>query len=408
MEQCTTRSHRAGFAIAAVSIDEEAGRRAGTSDSELGLSFDLLQDRSGHVQQLYQTTGVPESFLLDRHGVIVKRIIGAHDWNSPANRALVDGSSTSPAPDVSLRAALTADLPLKLTSARPVGLPLVPGRERGAREHARAGGPHGAAPRGRTVVRTGGPVRALVSGPRRELLKLSATPMRLDAGRSPTPPPRIRSRSTSGPATSSCPRGVDVHVQDVQPRAVAVDLDSTFQRVVPVRAVVRLQPERGSRAERDRGRAGHRAPARPARGNPAHRLRAHRAARGEPRPMARSRRRWRWTRRASGACGRCRPQVTVRVSIEAIGERTLTRRARAPAERPGGRRPAGARDRERAGARAPPRGLPRSPRQRARGRGLGRTARARHAPRFACWRPPGLDARALPDSIALVRRSGDG
>jgi hypothetical protein len=33
---------------------------------------------------------VPESFLLDRNGVIVKRVIGAHDWNSPANRALVE------------------------------------------------------------------------------------------------------------------------------------------------------------------------------------------------------------------------------------------------------------------------------------------------------------------------------
>jgi peroxiredoxin len=57
---------------------------------ELGLSFDLLQDRSSKVTELYQTTGVPESFLLDRRGVIVKRLIGPHDWNSPANRALVE------------------------------------------------------------------------------------------------------------------------------------------------------------------------------------------------------------------------------------------------------------------------------------------------------------------------------
>ena len=33
---------------------------------------------------------MPESFLLDRSGVLVKRVIGAHDWDSPANRALVD------------------------------------------------------------------------------------------------------------------------------------------------------------------------------------------------------------------------------------------------------------------------------------------------------------------------------
>ena len=57
---------------------------------ELDLSFDLLQDRSTAVQQTFQTTGVPESFLINKDGVIVKRIIGAHDWNSPVNRALVE------------------------------------------------------------------------------------------------------------------------------------------------------------------------------------------------------------------------------------------------------------------------------------------------------------------------------
>ena len=48
-----------------------------------------------------------------------------------------------------------------------------------------------------------------------------------------------------GPGDLELPRGMDVHIQDVQPRAVAVELDSTFQRVVPVRAVVRLRPETG-------------------------------------------------------------------------------------------------------------------------------------------------------------------
>ena len=65
-------------------------RGAAVRAASSGSRFDLLQDRSTRIQQIYQTTGVPESFLLDRHGVIVKRIIGAHDWNSPANRALVE------------------------------------------------------------------------------------------------------------------------------------------------------------------------------------------------------------------------------------------------------------------------------------------------------------------------------
>ncbi len=90
MEQLYTALAPRGFAIAAVSIDEGPAEDVREFAEELGLSFDILHDRSTRIQQTYQTTGVPESFLLDRRGVIVKRIIGAHDWNSPANRALVE------------------------------------------------------------------------------------------------------------------------------------------------------------------------------------------------------------------------------------------------------------------------------------------------------------------------------
>lgn len=79
-----------GFKIAAISIDEGSPEDVRSFGQELGLSFDLLQDRSGAVQQVYQTTGVPESFLINRDGIIIKRIIGAHDWSSPVNRALVE------------------------------------------------------------------------------------------------------------------------------------------------------------------------------------------------------------------------------------------------------------------------------------------------------------------------------
>jgi hypothetical protein len=33
---------------------------------------------------------VPESFLLNRQGIIVKRLIGPQDWNSPVNRGLIE------------------------------------------------------------------------------------------------------------------------------------------------------------------------------------------------------------------------------------------------------------------------------------------------------------------------------
>ena len=53
------------------------------------LGFDILHDRSGSVERLYQTTGVPETFVIGRDGTIRKKVLGAANWSSDANRALV-------------------------------------------------------------------------------------------------------------------------------------------------------------------------------------------------------------------------------------------------------------------------------------------------------------------------------
>jgi thiol-disulfide isomerase/thioredoxin len=90
MQKAYARLKDDGFIIAAVSIDEGGPETVRDFVREFGLTFDVLQDRSGRISTLYQTTGVPESFLLDKDGVIVKRVIGAHDWASPANIALIE------------------------------------------------------------------------------------------------------------------------------------------------------------------------------------------------------------------------------------------------------------------------------------------------------------------------------
>jgi peroxiredoxin len=78
-----------GLRIVAVSIDEGGVEDVRAFAREYGMTFDVLQDNSGRIQQLYQTTGVPESFLLDRKGIIVKKIIGEHPWSSPSNQRVV-------------------------------------------------------------------------------------------------------------------------------------------------------------------------------------------------------------------------------------------------------------------------------------------------------------------------------
>ncbi len=90
-----------GLKIAAVSIDEGSSTPVLAFAKELGLDFDILHDPSTRIQQVFQTTGVPESFLLDKRGIITRRIIGREDWNSPVNRDRIERlleASLAPAP----------------------------------------------------------------------------------------------------------------------------------------------------------------------------------------------------------------------------------------------------------------------------------------------------------------------
>lgn len=78
-----------GLRVAAVSIDEGKVDDVKAFRDDLRLSFDILHDRSGAIELVYQTTGVPESFLLDKDGIIIRKIIGEHPWNSPANQRII-------------------------------------------------------------------------------------------------------------------------------------------------------------------------------------------------------------------------------------------------------------------------------------------------------------------------------
>lgn len=78
-----------GLKVVAVSIDEGNGDDVRAFVKEYGLTFEVLRDPSGHIQAVYQMTGVPETFLLDKDGVIVKKVIGPHPWSSPANHRIV-------------------------------------------------------------------------------------------------------------------------------------------------------------------------------------------------------------------------------------------------------------------------------------------------------------------------------
>jgi cytochrome c biogenesis protein CcmG, thiol:disulfide interchange protein DsbE len=78
-----------GLRIIAVSIDEADSSAVTAFQREFRLTFPIWHDRSRAIERIYQTTGVPESFVVDRSGRIQKRVIGAAAWDAPVNKSLI-------------------------------------------------------------------------------------------------------------------------------------------------------------------------------------------------------------------------------------------------------------------------------------------------------------------------------
>jgi cytochrome c biogenesis protein CcmG/thiol:disulfide interchange protein DsbE len=83
-----------GFEILAVSVDNAVEGKVPRAALEkfaadLGVTFPIFHSDPGSandIQLVYQTTGVPESFLIGKDGVIYRRISGATSWDSPQYR----------------------------------------------------------------------------------------------------------------------------------------------------------------------------------------------------------------------------------------------------------------------------------------------------------------------------------
>jgi cytochrome c biogenesis protein CcmG, thiol:disulfide interchange protein DsbE len=86
-----------GFRIAAVSVDRAPPDVVRKFVRDFHISFDVLYDPSGDIEQRYQTTGVPESFLVDKTGHLVRIAQMAAPWNSPENHRIIEHLLAAPA-----------------------------------------------------------------------------------------------------------------------------------------------------------------------------------------------------------------------------------------------------------------------------------------------------------------------
>lgn len=86
------------FEILAVSVDALVGESDASGNpggnlqafaDEYDLTFPIVHDPAGNIQRIYQTTGVPETFLIGRDGIIYKKVAGGTHWDADVNVELV-------------------------------------------------------------------------------------------------------------------------------------------------------------------------------------------------------------------------------------------------------------------------------------------------------------------------------
>lgn len=65
-----------GVTVLGVSVDEADGARVRKFVEKEKLTFAMVHDQEGRVQQLYQVSGIPNTFIIDKDGRILWKSIG--------------------------------------------------------------------------------------------------------------------------------------------------------------------------------------------------------------------------------------------------------------------------------------------------------------------------------------------
>lgn len=76
-----------GLAVISVLVDEKVFPDI---KNIFKITFPVFSDPEGAVADEYMVYGVPESFIIDREGIILARFNGSVDWDSPSRTAHFD------------------------------------------------------------------------------------------------------------------------------------------------------------------------------------------------------------------------------------------------------------------------------------------------------------------------------
>ncbi len=71
------------FALVTIAVDEGGAAAVERFFNRTGQRLPTVLDSSGESVRLYGVTGIPETFVIDKQGMVVKKFIGPLDWSDP-------------------------------------------------------------------------------------------------------------------------------------------------------------------------------------------------------------------------------------------------------------------------------------------------------------------------------------
>ena len=81
---------RPDIAILGISIDEDPGAYQRFLE-RFHVDYTTVLDPAQTVAKMYGTDGWPETYIIDRKGIIQRKVVGDPDWSNPEMRAYLQG-----------------------------------------------------------------------------------------------------------------------------------------------------------------------------------------------------------------------------------------------------------------------------------------------------------------------------
>ena len=88
MQRLYTMLPKDKFKMLAI-LNKDVPTLADTFAAKLGLTMPILDDQKNKVGPKYGLTGLPETFIVDKQGVLREKFIGSARWDSPVYRQLM-------------------------------------------------------------------------------------------------------------------------------------------------------------------------------------------------------------------------------------------------------------------------------------------------------------------------------